>query len=416
MDSRDLYKVLGVSKKASDEEIKKAYRKLARKYHPDRNPDDAEAEERFKEVQGAYDTLSDPEKRKEYDGGGMFAGFGGRGGPAGGQPFGGAPGGADFGDILSNLFGRGGGHGGAQARQQRGRDLETEVSLSFDQAVNGAQIGVAVPKAERCDTCHGSGAKPGTGPVTCPRCEGRGIDAQSQGFFSISQPCPQCGGAGQIVEDPCPTCGGSGLTRQTKRYKVNVPPGVKDGARIRLAGKGEAGPRGGPPGDLYVTTRVSASPVFDRLDGGNLEVTVPITVAEALRGATIEVPTLDGSKKIKVPAGTRHGTIQRLRGEGAPKPRGKGRAGHPARCDPAAQRRGPAEAEGQGPRRHPLPARDRAAAEADRGAAGGGREARRDAERRRPAGGAAAEGGKMSGRGDFFPVWGNNSPGQEDSR
>jgi molecular chaperone DnaJ len=328
--AEDLYKVLGVAKGASDEEIKKAYRKLARKYHPDRNPDDAAAEEKFKQVQGAYDTLSDPEKREQYDQGGMFAGFGGAGGgpfggPGGpaGQPFGGA-GAAGFGDILSNLFGRGGGP--AQAQQQRGRDLETEISLSFDQAVNGAQVTVNVPKGERCTTCHGSGAKPGTAPVTCPRCEGRGIDAQSQGFFSISQPCPQCGGAGQIIEDPCPTCGGSGLTRQTKRYKVNIPAGVKDGARIRLAGKGEAGPRGGPPGDLFVTTRVAASPVFKRLEGGNLEVTVPITIAEALQGATIEVPTLDGTKKIKVPAGTRHGTIQRLRGEGPPKPRGKGRS------------------------------------------------------------------------------------------
>ncbi len=325
----DLYKVLGISKKASDDEIKKAYRKLARKYHPDRNPDDAAAEEKFKEVQGAYDTLSDPEKREQYDQGGAFAGFGGPGGPGGG-PFGaagfpgGGGGGADFGDILSNLFGRGGG-GRAQAQQQRGRDLETELSLSFDQAVNGAQVSVSVPKEERCTTCHGSGAKPGTAPVTCPRCGGRGIDAESQGLFSISQPCPQCGGAGQIIEDPCPTCGGSGLTRQTKRYKVNIPAGVRDGARIRLAGKGEAGPRGGPAGDLYVVTRVTASPVFKRLDGGNLEVTVPITVAEALRGATIEVPTLDGTKKIKVAAGTRHGTIQRLRGEGPPKPRGKGR-------------------------------------------------------------------------------------------
>jgi molecular chaperone DnaJ len=327
----DLYKVLGVSKKASDDEIKKAYRKLARKYHPDRNPDDAAAEEKFKQVQGAYDTLSDPEKREQYDQGGMFGGFGGGpGGPAGG-PFGGGGfpggsggGGADFGDILSNIFGRGGG-GRAQAQQQRGRDLETELSLSFDQAVNGAQVSVSVPKAERCTTCHGSGAKPGTAPVTCPRCGGRGIDVESQGLFSISQPCPQCGGAGQIIEDPCPTCDGSGLTRQTKRYKVNIPAGVKDGARIRLAGKGEAGPRGGPPGDLYVITRVTASPVFRRLDGGNLEVTVPITIAEALRGATIEVPTLNGTKKIKVPAGTKHGTIQRLRGEGPPKPRGKGR-------------------------------------------------------------------------------------------
>jgi molecular chaperone DnaJ len=326
----DLYKVLGVSKKASDDEIKKAYRKLARKYHPDRNPDDAAAEEKFKEVQGAYDTLSDPEKREQYDAGGMFGGFGGgQGGPGGGPfgpgGFGTGGGGADFGDILSNIFGRGGGGGRAQAQQQRGRDLETELSLSFDQAVNGAQVSVSVPKAERCTTCHGSGAKPGTAPVTCPRCNGRGVDAESQGFFSISQPCPQCGGAGQIIEDPCPTCGGSGLTRQTKRYKVNIPAGVKDGARIRLAGKGEAGPRGGPPGDLYVTTRVTPSPIFKRLDGGNLEVTVPITIAEALRGATIEVPTLDGTKKIKVPAGTRHGTVQRLRGEGPPKPRGKGR-------------------------------------------------------------------------------------------
>jgi molecular chaperone DnaJ len=323
--AEDLYKVLGVSKGASDEEIKKAYRKLARKYHPDRNPGDSAAEEKFKQVQGAYDTLSDPEKREQYDQGGMFAGFGGGGGP-GGAPFGGMEGGGfagDFGDILSNLFGRGGGRG--QPQQQRGRDLETEVSLSFDQAVNGARISVSVPKEERCPTCHGSGAKPGTGPVTCPRCEGRGIDAQSQGFFSISQPCPQCGGAGQIVEDPCPACGGSGLTRQTKRYRVNIPAGVRDGARIRLAGKGEAGPLGGPPGDLFVVTRVTASPVFRRLDGGNLEVTVPITVAEALQGATIEVPTLDGSKKIKVQPGTRHGSIQRLRGEGPPKPRGKGR-------------------------------------------------------------------------------------------
>jgi molecular chaperone DnaJ len=322
----DLYKTLGVAKGASEEEIKKAYRKLARKYHPDRNPDDPSAEEKFKEVQGAYDTLSDPEKRQEYDAGGMFGGFGG-GGPGGGPfgPGGGAAGGFDVGDIFSNLFSRGGGGGRAQAQQVRGRDLETEISLSFDQAVNGAQVDVTVPKAERCPTCHGSGAKPGTSPVTCPRCEGRGIDAQSQGFFSISQPCPQCGGAGQIIEDPCTTCGGSGLTQQTKRYKVKIPAGVKNGARIRLAGKGEAGQRGGPPGDLFVVTRVAASPVFKRLDGGNLEVTVPITIAEALRGATIEVPTLEGTKKIKVGPGTRHGSIQRLRGEGAPKPRGEGR-------------------------------------------------------------------------------------------
>jgi molecular chaperone DnaJ len=314
----ELYKALGVDRKASDEEIKKAYRKLAREYHPDRNPDDAAAEEKFKEVQGAYDTLSDPEKRKEYDAGGMFGGFG-----AGGAQQGGGFGGFDFGGFdLGSIFGRGGRGERAGPQQVRGRDLETEVQLSFDQAVNGAQISVTVPKAERCRTCHGSGAKPGTSPVTCPRCEGRGIDAQSQGFFSISQPCPQCGGAGQIIEDPCPTCGGSGLTQQTKRYKVNVPAGVKDGARIRLAGKGEAGPRGGPPGDLYVTTRVASSSVFKRLDDGNLEVSVPISIPEALRGATIEVPTLNGTKKIKVAPGTRHGSVQRLRGEGPPQPKG----------------------------------------------------------------------------------------------
>jgi molecular chaperone DnaJ len=324
--AEDLYKILGVPKKASEEEIKRAYRKLARKYHPDRNPDDPAAEEKFKEVQGAYDTLSDPGKRKQYDAGGMFGGFGagrgdpgpfGAGGPAGGF------GAGDFGDILSNLFGRGAARG--RPEPQRGRDLETEVRLSFDQAVNGTQVSVAVPKAGRCPTCHGSGAKPGTSPVTCPRCGGRGIDSQSQGFFSISQPCPQCGGAGQVIEDPCPTCGGSGLTQQTKRYRVNIPAGVRNGARIRLAGKGEAGPRGGPPGDLYVLTRVDPSPVFKRLDDGNLEVTVPITIPEALRGATIEVPTLGGAKRIKVPAGTRHGTIQRLRGEGAPRAKGRGR-------------------------------------------------------------------------------------------
>jgi molecular chaperone DnaJ len=317
--AEDLYKVLGVSKKASDEEIKKAYRKLARKYHPDRNPDDPKAEERFKEVQGAYDVLSDPEKRKQYDAGG---GLGGRGPFGGGQGPGGF-GAGDLGDLFGSIFGRGGGR--AQPQQVRGRDLETETSLSFDQAVNGAQVSIAVRKAERCDTCAGSGAKPGTAPTVCPRCEGRGIDAQSQGLFSISQPCPQCGGAGEVIEDPCETCGGSGLTEQTKRYKANIPAGVKDGTRVRLAGKGEAGPRGGPAGDLYVVTRVASSPVFKRVGEGNLEVTVPITVAEALRGATIEVPTLDGTKRIKVAPGTKHDTILRLRGEGPPRPGGRGR-------------------------------------------------------------------------------------------
>ena len=318
--AEDFYKTLGVSRDASADVIKKAYRKLARENHPDRNPDDPGAEDRFKTIQQAYDTLSDPEKRKQYDAGGMFSGVGG-----GRNPFGGGAGAggftSDLGDMFSSIFGRGRG----EARTVRGTDLETDVQLSFDQAVRGTQLSVTVPKADRCPTCHGSGAKPGTSPSVCPRCGGRGIDAQSQGFFSISQPCPQCGGTGEVIEHPCDTCGGSGLTRQTKRYKVNIPAGVKDGTRIRLAGKGEAGPRGGPHGDLYVTTHVTPSPVFKQLSDGNLEVTVPITIAEAIRGGTVEVPTLNGTKRIRIPPGTEHGTVQRLRGEGPPRAGGRGR-------------------------------------------------------------------------------------------
>ena len=310
---RDHYEVLGVDRKAPAEKIKRAYRKLAREYHPDRNPGDDGAEERFKEVQQAYDTLSDAEKRREYDAGGRFAGIGGRGG-----------GFADFGDIFSTVFGRRDGPG-APHEQVRGRDLETEVHLSFEQAMDGAEIAVTVPKQATCKTCSGTGARPGTGPKTCPRCAGRGIDSQSQGFFSISQPCSACGGAGSVIESPCGSCGGSGLTPQRKRYRVRVPAGVNDGSRIRVAGKGEDGSRGSTPGDLYVITRVAASPVFRRRDDGNLEVVVPITIAEAIKGATVEVPTLNSTKRIRVPARTRHGTVQRLRGEGPPRTGGRGR-------------------------------------------------------------------------------------------
>jgi molecular chaperone DnaJ len=319
--ARDLYEVLGVSRKASADEIKKAYRDLARKYHPDRNPDDPKAEERFKEVGAAYDTLSDPEKRKQYDSGGMFGGIpgGGRGFPGG---FGGGGGfTADLGDIFGSIFG-GRGRGPAPERVQRGRDLEAEVQLSFDQAMHGTQITVAVPTTDQCPTCSGSGAKPGTTPKVCPRCEGRGIDVESQGVFSISQPCPECGGRGEVVEDPCPTCEGAGVTQQTKRYRVNIPAGVHDGSRIRLAGKGEAGPLGGSRGDLYVTVRVTPSPVFRQRSDGNLEVDLPVTIPEAIQGATVEVPTLNGTKRIKIPAGTQHGATQRLRGEGPPRPKG----------------------------------------------------------------------------------------------
>jgi molecular chaperone DnaJ len=318
------YEALGVDKKASEEEIKKAYRRLARKYHPDHNPGDSAAEERFKEVQGAYGVLSDPEKRREYDsGGGMFGGGFDPGSFRTGAPGGGFGGG--IGDILSDLFGGAGGpRGGPGSRPERGADLETEVHISFDQAMEGAQVPVSVPLSAPCPTCHGTGAKPGTTPKVCSRCHGRGVEAESQGLFSISQPCQKCGGTGTEITDPCPTCHGAGHTRQVKRYKVNIPAGVRDGSRVRLAGKGEGGRRGGAQGDLYVITRVADSDLFKR-KGDNLEIEVPVTIPEAIRGATIEVPTLNGSKRIRVSPGTQHGTVQRLRGEGPPKLGGKGR-------------------------------------------------------------------------------------------
>ncbi len=310
--ARDLYELLGVDRKASGEEIKKAYRRLAGENHPDRNPGDAAAEERFKEIQGAYDTLSDPEKRRQYDsGGGSFDPRNMAGGFA-----------SDIGDIFSTFFNRG---RGGEPEGMPGRDLRAEVALTFDQAMQGAEVAVTVPKQATCATCGGNGAKPGTRPITCRRCEGRGVESEGQGFFSISQPCSQCGGRGEVIEDPCPTCQGSGLTVQRKRYRVKVPAGVHDGSRIRVAGKGEDGPRGGPPGDLYVVVSVAPSPVFSQRPDGHLEVQVPITIPEAVNGATIEVPTLSGTKRIKVPPGTEHGTVQRLRGEGPPEPGGRGR-------------------------------------------------------------------------------------------
>jgi molecular chaperone DnaJ len=325
----DYYKTLGVDKKASAEDIKKAYRKLARTYHPDRNPDDKHAEERFKEISQAHDVLGDPEKRKQYDSGtGPFAG-----GASGGPGFGGF-GNFDFdassmGDILSNLFGGGGGGGSdptrpgagsrrARSRPQRGRDLETEVRISFAHSISAAQIPLSVPTSSICTTCHGTGAKPGTTPKVCPRCEGRGIESEGQGMFSITQPCSLCGGSGTVIEDPCPTCNGSGAVRTVKKFRVNIPAGVKEGSRIRVPGKGEAGARGGPPGDLYVITHVDSSPAFKR-KGEHLEVEVPLTIPEALLGAEVRVPTLDGSKTLRVKPGTHHGALQRLRGEGPPK-------------------------------------------------------------------------------------------------
>ncbi|HTQ69133.1 MAG TPA: molecular chaperone DnaJ [Solirubrobacteraceae bacterium] len=315
----DYYKALGVDKKASADNIKKAYRKLAREYHPDRNPGDEKAEERFKEISQAYDVLGDPEKRKQYDeGSGPFA----QGGPGAG--FGGF-GNFDFdassmGDILSNLFGGAGGarRGRGAPVPERGADLEAQVSITFDQAVSGAQVPLQVPMRTTCETCHGTGAAPGTSPTICPRCEGRGVETEGQGMFSISQPCSLCGGSGTIIQTPCPTCSGSGTVRTVKRMRVNIPAGVKDGSRVRLAGKGEPGLRGGPAGDLYLITKVTPSPVFKR-KGDNLEVEVPLSIPEALLGAEVQVPTLDGSKTLRVRPGTAHGTVQRLRGEGPPK-------------------------------------------------------------------------------------------------
>lgn len=322
MPVNDPYKVLGVAKNASEGEIKKAYRTLARKWHPDQNAGNEKAEEKFKEVQEAYDILGDAKKRKEFDSGGFNIPFTG----GGANPFGG--GGIRFenlGDIFGGVTGMFGGRGGgSRQRVERGRDLEANVAIGFDQSISGTEVSVSVPRREQCDVCHGSGAAPGTSPKTCPRCQGSGAESVGQGMFSISQPCQQCHGRGEIVDSPCKTCDGEGEVLRTRKYRVKIPAGVRDGARIRVAGKGEAGRSGGANGDLFVFVNVSESPIFTR-KGDNLEVSVPVTVSEAIRGATIEVPTLAGNKQIKVPAGTKHGTVIRLRGEGPAHAKGSGR-------------------------------------------------------------------------------------------
>jgi molecular chaperone DnaJ len=318
----DLYEILGVSRTASQDEIKKAYRKLARKYHPDSNPDDKQAEERFKEVSAAYDVLGDAEKRQQYDALGSRA-FTGAGGGFDPSQFADLSDLFNLGDVLGGVFNRGGGQTSGRAAR-RGRDLEATVNLSFQESLQGATVKVPVELMVSCSVCRGTGAEAGTAPVVCPECRGRGVISQSQGLFALSQPCPRCHGNGTVIEKPCRSCSGTGRVRETRRYQVKIRPGVTDGTRIRLAGKGEAGVGGGPPGDLYVTTRVSASPLFERR-GADLVIEVPVTYAEAALGATVQVPTPDGAQlSLKVPPGSQDGKLLRMRGKGAPKLNGGG--------------------------------------------------------------------------------------------
>ncbi|MGY1785492.1 molecular chaperone DnaJ [Geodermatophilus sp. SYSU D00698] len=348
---KDYYAALGVSQGADAAEIKKAYRKLARDLHPDKNPGNTQAEARFKEVSEAYDVLSDPKRRAEYDdarrlfgsgGAGARAGFPGGfpGGTGGGQPFdlgdlfGGAGGagtrggGGGLGDLFGNLFG-GAAPGSARARSQaasgpaRGQDVETEATLSFEEAVLGVTVPLRMQSPGTCPTCSGSGARPGTSPHTCEVCGGAGVTSRSQGAFAFSEPCRNCRGTGQVVDDPCPTCQGDGVTTQTRTITVRIPAGVKDGQRIRLAGKGAPGRRGGPAGDLFVVVHVSDHELFGR-KGEDITLTVPVTFPEAVLGATLTVPTLDGNVTLKVPAGTASGRTLRVRGRGVP---GRGRNG-----------------------------------------------------------------------------------------
>jgi molecular chaperone DnaJ len=320
--TKDLYSALGVSKGASAEEIKKAYRKLARQHHPDRNPGDAAAEERFKEIQTAYDVLSDPEKRKAYEQFGSPDGRRGFDPRAGGFDFGDFNVGdlGDLGDLFGGLFGRG--RGPQQRRSaERGADLEAQVNLSFEDSLRGIETKIPVDVETACSECAGTGAKPGTSPKVCPECRGRGVTSESQGLFALSQPCPRCRGNGTVIEDPCLRCRGTGRERRTKRYTVKIPAGVRDGTRIRLRGKGEAGVGGGPAGDLHVVTRVAESPLYKRR-GSDLEVEVPVAFADAALGTEVEVPTPDGTVSLKVPAGSEHGKLLRIRGRGAPKLKG----------------------------------------------------------------------------------------------
>jgi molecular chaperone DnaJ len=309
---RDYYEVLGVNKDASEEDVKKAYRKLAMKHHPDRNPDSKDAEERFKEAKEAYEVLSEPEKRRAYDSyghAGVNPQMGGMG--PGQEGFGGFA--EAFGDIFSDIFG--GGQGRGRSNVYRGADLRYNLEVTLEQAARGTETRIRIPTMEACETCHGSGAKAGTHPKTCDTCHGSGTVRMSQGFFSIQQTCPTCHGSGKMISDPCGTCRGAGRVKKHKTLAVKIPAGVDEGDRIRLTGEGEAGVNGGPPGDLYVVVHLKEHSVFQR-DGDDLHCEMPISFSQAALGGETEIPTLDGSAKIKVPPETQTGQVFRLRGKG----------------------------------------------------------------------------------------------------
>jgi molecular chaperone DnaJ len=322
MSKRDLYEILGLQKNAGEDEIKKAYRRLAMKFHPDRNAGDkaAEAERQFKEVKEAYEILSNPQKRAAYD---QFGHAGVDPSVGGGRPgaggFGG--GGASFSDIFGDVFGDIFGANGRRGGPNRGADLRYNLELSLEEAVAGTTVKIRVPSYSKCGTCNGSGAKPGTSPKTCPTCAGLGQVRMQQGFFSVQQTCPRCHGRGQVIEEACPTCHGQGRVQEQKTLSVKVPPGVDTGDRIRLAGEGEAGEAGGPAGDLYVQVAVKEHPIFTREDA-HLFCEVPISFGTAALGGELHVPTLDGRVLLKIPAGTQTGKIFRMRGKGVKPVRG----------------------------------------------------------------------------------------------
>ena len=321
MPKRDYYDILGVAKNASDEDIKQAYRKLAMKHHPDRNQGDEtkKSEEKFKEAKEAYEMLSDPQKRAAYDQYGhagvdpSMAGAGFRGGP-GAEGFGGFA--EAFGDIFGDIFGAAGGRRGAGGQQvYRGADLSYAMEVTLEEAAHGKETQIRIPSWETCDTCHGSGAKPGTSAKTCSTCNGTGTVHLRQGFFSIQQTCPHCHGSGRVIPDPCLTCNGAGKVKKQKTLEVKIPPGINEGMRIRSVGNGEPGTNGGPPGDLYIEIRIKQHEIFER-DGDDLHCTVPVPLTLAALGGNITVPTLAGKAEIELPEGTQHGKTFRLRGKG----------------------------------------------------------------------------------------------------